>query len=39
MCAHVLYQNGIQVANAVANVAVKDDKVLSFGASFIKPSE
>lgn len=29
--------NGIQVANAVANVAVKDDKVLSFGASFIKP--
>ncbi|KAH7332997.1 Fungalysin metallopeptidase-domain-containing protein [Rhizoctonia solani] len=31
--------NGIQVANAVANVAVKDDKVLSFGASFIKPSQ
>ncbi|KAH7332995.1 Fungalysin metallopeptidase-domain-containing protein [Rhizoctonia solani] len=29
--------NGIQVANAIANVAVKDDKVLSFGASFIKP--
>ncbi|CAE6439139.1 unnamed protein product [Rhizoctonia solani] len=29
--------NGIQVANAVASVAVKDDKVLSFGASFIKP--
>ncbi|KAG8686535.1 hypothetical protein FRC11_008799, partial [Ceratobasidium sp. 423] len=28
--------NGIQVANAVANVAVKDDKVLSFGANFIK---
>ncbi|KAF8749231.1 Fungalysin metallopeptidase (M36) [Rhizoctonia solani] len=28
--------NGIPVANAVANVAVKDDKVLSFGASFIK---
>ncbi|CAE6542920.1 unnamed protein product [Rhizoctonia solani] len=29
--------NGIQVANAVANVALKGDKVLSFGASFIKP--
>ncbi|CEL54202.1 hypothetical protein RSOLAG1IB_11600 [Rhizoctonia solani AG-1 IB] len=28
--------NGIPVANAVANVAVKDDKVLSFGASFVK---
>ncbi|KAF8695597.1 Fungalysin metallopeptidase (M36), partial [Rhizoctonia solani] len=28
--------NGIPVANAVANVAVRDDKVLSFGASFIK---
>ncbi|KAF8749252.1 Fungalysin metallopeptidase (M36) [Rhizoctonia solani] len=29
--------NGIQVANAVANVAVKDDKIFSFGASFVKP--
>ncbi|KDN44231.1 hypothetical protein RSAG8_05704, partial [Rhizoctonia solani AG-8 WAC10335] len=28
--------NGLQVANAVANVAPKDGKVLSFGASFIK---
>ncbi|CAE7096204.1 unnamed protein product [Rhizoctonia solani] len=31
--------NGIQVANAVANVALKADKILSFGASFVKPSE
>ncbi|KAF8601974.1 hypothetical protein BDV93DRAFT_474962 [Ceratobasidium sp. AG-I] len=29
--------NGIPVANAVANVAIKDDKVVSFGASFVKP--
>ncbi|CAE6492969.1 unnamed protein product, partial [Rhizoctonia solani] len=29
--------NGIQVANAVANVALKADKILSFGASFVKP--
>ncbi|KAG8700293.1 hypothetical protein FRC11_013057, partial [Ceratobasidium sp. 423] len=29
--------NGIPVANAVANVAVKNDKVTSFGASFVKP--
>ncbi|CAE6441585.1 unnamed protein product, partial [Rhizoctonia solani] len=28
--------NGIPVANAVANVAVKDNKVLSFSASFVK---
>ncbi|CAE6475441.1 unnamed protein product [Rhizoctonia solani] len=29
--------NGIPVANAVANVALKDGKILSFGASFIRP--
>ncbi|KAF8671508.1 extracellular metalloproteinase MEP [Rhizoctonia solani] len=29
--------NGIPVANAVANVALKGDKVTSFGASFVKP--
>ncbi|CAE6455709.1 unnamed protein product [Rhizoctonia solani] len=29
--------NGIPVANAVANVALKNDKVTSFGASFVKP--
>ncbi|CAE6431544.1 unnamed protein product [Rhizoctonia solani] len=29
--------NGLRVSNAVANVAVKDGKVVSYGASFIKP--
>ncbi|KAF8751205.1 Fungalysin metallopeptidase (M36) [Rhizoctonia solani] len=29
--------NGIPVANAVANVGLKNDKVTSFGASFVKP--
>ncbi|KAG8700995.1 hypothetical protein FRC08_004337 [Ceratobasidium sp. 394] len=29
--------NGLPVANAVANVALKNDKVVSFGASFVKP--
>ncbi|KAG8692625.1 hypothetical protein FRC09_011074 [Ceratobasidium sp. 395] len=29
--------NGIPVANAVANVAMKGDKVMSYGASFVKP--
>ncbi|KAG8692582.1 hypothetical protein FRC08_009678, partial [Ceratobasidium sp. 394] len=29
--------NGIPIANAVANVAVKGDKVMSYGASFVKP--
>ncbi|KAG9098705.1 hypothetical protein FRC06_006056 [Ceratobasidium sp. 370] len=29
--------NGIPVANAVANVALKSDKIVSFGASFVKP--
>ena len=30
--------NGIPVSNAVANVALKGEKVVSFGASFVKPS-
>ncbi|QRV93483.1 extracellular metalloproteinase MEP [Ceratobasidium sp. AG-Ba] len=29
--------NGIPTANAVANVALKNDKIVSFGASFVKP--
>ncbi|CAE6465601.1 unnamed protein product [Rhizoctonia solani] len=29
--------NGIPIANAVANVALKNDKVVSYGASFVKP--
>ncbi|CAE6486130.1 unnamed protein product [Rhizoctonia solani] len=29
--------NGIRVANAVANVAIKDDKVISYGANFVNP--
>ncbi|CAE6508128.1 unnamed protein product [Rhizoctonia solani] len=29
--------NNITIANAVANVALKDKKVVSFGASFVKP--
>ncbi|CUA78560.1 hypothetical protein RSOLAG22IIIB_13227 [Rhizoctonia solani] len=29
--------NGIPVSNAVANVAIKDGKVVSYGASFVKP--
>ncbi|KAG8706859.1 hypothetical protein FRC08_000825 [Ceratobasidium sp. 394] len=29
--------NGLPVANAVANVALKNGKVVSFGASFVKP--
>ncbi|KAG8762487.1 hypothetical protein FRC12_009015 [Ceratobasidium sp. 428] len=31
------YINGIPVANGVANVALKDGKVVSYGASFVKP--
>ncbi|KAH7325305.1 Fungalysin metallopeptidase-domain-containing protein [Rhizoctonia solani] len=29
--------NGIRVANAVANVAIKDNKVISYGVNFIAP--
>ncbi|KAG8695805.1 hypothetical protein FRC08_007548, partial [Ceratobasidium sp. 394] len=29
--------NGIPIANAVANVAMKGDKIMSYGASFVKP--
>ncbi|CAE7206226.1 unnamed protein product [Rhizoctonia solani] len=29
--------NGIRVANAVANVALKDNKVISYGVNFVKP--
>lgn len=35
----MVLQNGLPVANAVANVALKNDKVVSFGASFVKPSK
>ncbi|KAG8765974.1 hypothetical protein FRC12_007169 [Ceratobasidium sp. 428] len=31
------YINGIPVANGVANVALKDGKVVSYGASFVNP--
>jgi len=31
--------DGISFANAVANVALKGDKVLSFGSSFVKPTK
>ncbi|KAG8754500.1 hypothetical protein FRC12_011169 [Ceratobasidium sp. 428] len=29
--------NGLPVSNAVANVAIKDGKVMSYGASFVRP--
>ncbi|CAE6466085.1 unnamed protein product [Rhizoctonia solani] len=29
--------NGIRVANAVANVAIKENKVISYGVNFVKP--
>ena len=33
-------QDGVPVANAVANVAFNnDDKVVAFGSSFVQPSE
>ncbi|KAF8751731.1 Fungalysin metallopeptidase (M36) [Rhizoctonia solani] len=31
------WQNGIKVANAVANVALKENRVISYGANFVKP--
>lgn len=34
----MILQNGIEVGNAVANVALKDDKVVAFGASFVEPA-
>ncbi|QRV77598.1 extracellular metalloproteinase MEP [Ceratobasidium sp. AG-Ba] len=30
--------NGLPVANAVANVAIENNKILSFGSSFVKPA-
>ncbi|CAE6515981.1 unnamed protein product [Rhizoctonia solani] len=30
--------NGLRVSNAVANVAIKDGKVVSYGASFVEPN-
>jgi hypothetical protein len=35
----IYWQNGIRVANAVANVAMKGNRVISYGANFAKPSE
>ncbi|CAE6456393.1 unnamed protein product [Rhizoctonia solani] len=29
--------NGVKVANAVANIAIKDNKVVSYGSNFVKP--
>ena len=35
-----IFQNGIEVANAVANIALNNDnKLVSFGNNFVSPSE
>lgn len=36
---YFILQNGIEVANSVANVALKNNKVVAYGANFMKPSE
>ena len=34
-----LLQNGVPFVNAVANVAFKGDRAVTFGSSFVKPSK
>ena len=35
-----IFQNGIEVTNAVANIALNNDnKLVSFGNNFVSPSE